>query len=139
ELRAFMAECDRLGTSEEAIERAEKKGFDTGLKVRHPLDSSRTLPLYVANFVLYEYGTGAIFGCAAHDQRDLDVPRRYAPPVRPVVQREVVDGETYQIDDQARAEDGRVINAGFLEGRSVPEAERAIVQKLEQMVAGAAT
>ncbi|WP_116133583.1 leucine--tRNA ligase [Tropicimonas sp. IMCC34043] len=77
ELAAFCAECRRMGTSEEELETAEKKGFDTGLKVRHPFDPDWELPVHVANFILMDYGTGAIFGCPAHDQRDLDFARKY--------------------------------------------------------------
>ncbi|MEM0947781.1 MAG: leucine--tRNA ligase [Pseudomonadota bacterium] len=81
DLAAFNAECRRTGTSEEDLERAEKRGFDTGLTVRHPLDPSWELPVWVANFILMDYGTGAIFGCPAHDQRDLDFCRKYDLPV----------------------------------------------------------
>ncbi|WP_101067255.1 leucine--tRNA ligase [Roseovarius salinarum] len=80
-LAAFNAECRRMGTSEEELEKAEKKGHDTGLRVRHPFDDSWELPVYVANFILMDYGTGAIFGCPAHDQRDLDFARKYGLPV----------------------------------------------------------
>ncbi len=78
---AFRAECSKGGTTEEALETAEKLGFDTGLRVRHPLDPSWELPVYIANFILMDYGTGAIFGCPAHDQRDLDFARKYGLPV----------------------------------------------------------
>ncbi|WP_281980896.1 leucine--tRNA ligase [Thalassorhabdomicrobium marinisediminis] len=81
ELAAFNAECRKGGTTEEALEKAEKKGFDTGLRVRHPFDTSWELPVYVANFILMDYGTGAIFGVPAHDQRDLDFARKYDLPV----------------------------------------------------------
>ncbi|MEM9342462.1 MAG: leucine--tRNA ligase [Pseudomonadota bacterium] len=81
DLAAFNADCRKTGTSAEELERAEKKGFDTGLKVRHPLDPSWELPVWVANFILMDYGTGAIFGCPAHDQRDLDFCRKYGLPV----------------------------------------------------------
>jgi leucyl-tRNA synthetase len=81
ELAAFNAECRKGGTTEEALEKAEKRGFDTGLRVRHPFDTAWELPVYVANFILMEYGTGAIFGCPAHDQRDLDFARKYGLPV----------------------------------------------------------
>jgi len=77
----FVAECRRTGTSEEAIETAEKRGLDTGLTVRHPLDPDWHLPVWIANFILMDYGTGAIFGCPAHDQRDLDFARKYGLPV----------------------------------------------------------
>ena len=78
---AFLAECRALGTSEEEIETAEKKGYDTGIKVKHPFDPAWELPVYIANFILMDYGTGAIFGCPAHDQRDLDFARKYGLPV----------------------------------------------------------
>jgi len=81
ELAAFTAECRHMGTSEEALETAEKRGFDTGLRVRHPLDPEWELPVWIANFILMDYGTGAIFGCPAHDQRDLDFCRKYDLPV----------------------------------------------------------
>ena len=83
-LAAFVAECRRGGTSAEAIETAEKMGFDTGVRVKHPLDPNWELPVYIANFILMEYGTGAIFGCPAHDQRDFDFATKYGLPIPPV-------------------------------------------------------
>ncbi|MWD28535.1 leucine--tRNA ligase [Aquicoccus sp. SCR17] len=79
----FNAECRRMGTSEEEMEKAEKRGFDTGIRVRHPFDTSWELPVYIANFILMDYGTGAIFGCPAHDPRDLEFARKYDLPVIP--------------------------------------------------------
>ena len=76
----FVAECRKIGTTEEALEKAEKRGFDTGITVRHPFDNAWELPVYIANFILMDYGTGAIFGCPAHDQRDLDFARKYGLP-----------------------------------------------------------
>ncbi len=81
---AFVAECRRIGTSEEAMEKAEKKGLDTGIRVRHPFDNAWELPVYIANFILMDYGTGAIFGCPAHDQRDFDFATKYDLPIPPV-------------------------------------------------------
>ena len=81
DLATFNAECRKGGTTEEALEKAEKMGFDTGLRVRHPFDTAWELPVYIANFILMDYGTGAIFGCPAHDQRDLDFARKYDLPV----------------------------------------------------------
>ncbi|OCW57355.1 leucine--tRNA ligase [Hoeflea olei] len=81
ELAAFNADCRRIGTSEEALEKAEKRGFDTGLRVKHPTED-RELPVWIGNFVLMSYGTGAVFGCPAHDQRDLDFARKYGLPVQ---------------------------------------------------------
>ncbi|EPX79591.1 leucine--tRNA ligase [Salipiger mucosus] len=84
EVADFVAECRRMGTSEEELEKAEKRGFDTGLTVRHPFDTSWELPVYIANFILMDYGTGAIFGCPAHDERDIEFARKYDLPVRSV-------------------------------------------------------
>jgi leucyl-tRNA synthetase len=81
EIAAFVAECRRIGTSEEALEKAEKKGMDTGIRVRHPFDAAWELPVYIANFILMDYGTGAIFGCPAHDQRDFEFATRYRLPI----------------------------------------------------------
>ena len=77
DVAAFNAECRKIGTTEEALEKAEKRGFDTGIRVRHPFDNEWELPVYIANFILMDYGTGAIFGCPAHDQRDLDFANKY--------------------------------------------------------------
>jgi leucyl-tRNA synthetase len=132
ELTEFIAECNRLGTSEAAIETAEKKGFDTGIKVQHPLTPGTTLPLYVANFVLMEYGTGAIFGCPAHDQRDLDFARKYDLPVVPVVAPDGTDAETLQISNEAYVGEGRHINSGFLDGLDIAEAKRVVAERLEK-------
>ena len=97
---AFIEECRRIGTSVAAIETAEKKGYDTGLSVRHPFDPDWRLPVYVANFVLMDYGTGAIFGCPAHDQRDLDFVSAYGLGVTPVVCPPGVDPATFTIDTE---------------------------------------
>ena len=112
ELQAFIRECQQIGTSEEAIERAEKKGFDTGIKAKHPFED-RLLPVYVANFVLMDYGTGAIFGCAAHDQRDLDFARKYDLLVRPVVLPAGADPDAFEVGDEAYIGDGSIFNSGF--------------------------
>ncbi|MEX2642178.1 MAG: leucine--tRNA ligase, partial [Acetobacterales bacterium] len=130
-IAAFVAECNRMGTSEAVIEAAEKKGVDTGLRVKHPLVEGHTLPVYVANFVLMEYGTGAIFACPAHDQRDLEFARRYGLPVIPVVCPPAADAATFAIADEAWTGDGRLINSDFLDGLSVPEAKSAAIDRLE--------
>ena len=135
-LRDFIAECDRLGTSEEAIETAEKRGYDTGLKVRHPLVPDWEMPLYVANFVLIEYGTGAIFGCPAHDQRDLEFARKYGLDVLPVVLPPDGDPATFVVGDEAYVGDGAIYNSDFLDGLAVPEAKRAVIARLAELGAG---
>jgi len=125
---AFIADCQRTGTAEAEIEKAEKRGHDTGLKALHPLAPGKELPIYIANFVLMEYGTGAIFGCPAHDQRDLDFARKYRLPVIAVVS---ADGKTPEIGDVAYVEDGRLVNSGFLDGLSVADAKRKVAERIE--------
>ena len=132
ELQAFIRECQRTGTGEEAIERAEKKGFDTGVQARHPFED-RLLPVYVANFILMDYGTGAIFGCAGHDQRDLDFARKYDLFVLPVVMPRGEDAGTFAIADEAYLGDGVIINSGFLNGLGVEEAGDAAIGRLESL------
>ena len=131
ELQGFIEECRRLGTAQAAIDTAEKLGFDTGLKVRHPLDPSWLLPVYVANFVLMDYGTGAVFGCPAHDQRDLDFANKYGLGNTPVVCPEGQDPATFTITDTAYDGDGRMINSGFLDGMSTDAAFAAVADRLE--------
>ncbi|WP_126975132.1 leucine--tRNA ligase [Frigidibacter oleivorans] len=84
EIAEFVADCRRIGTSEEALEKAEKRGMDTGIRVRHPFDTAWELPVYIANFILMDYGTGAIFGCPAHDARDFEFATKYGLPINPV-------------------------------------------------------
>jgi leucyl-tRNA synthetase len=127
-LTAFVEECHRMGTATEAIDKAEKKGFETGLRVRHPVKPGETLPVYVANFVLMEYGTGAIFGCPAHDQRDLDFARKYDLPVIPVILPEGADPSTFTIGEEAYVGPGRAYNSGFLDGLEVEAAKQRIAE-----------
>ncbi|MDE2007050.1 MAG: leucine--tRNA ligase, partial [Rhodospirillales bacterium] len=129
---AFIAECRRMGTSEAAIETAEKHGFDTGLQVRHPFLKDATFPVWIANFVLMEYGTGAIFGCPAHDQRDLDFARKYGLPVPPVVLPPDVDPAGFAIGTDAYVGPGRAFNSDFLDGLDVDAAKRAAIAALER-------
>jgi leucyl-tRNA synthetase len=136
ELTEFIAECDRIGTSEEAIETAEKQGYDTGLEALHPFIEGHRLPIYVANFVLMEYGTGAIFGCPAHDQRDLDFARKYGLAVPPVVLPPDADGATFEIGDTAYTGDGTLFNSEFLDGFAVPDAIAAAIARLEKQAEG---
>jgi len=135
-LTAFVEDCNRLGTSEEALEKAEKKGYATGLYARHPFIEGRLLPVFVANFVLMDYGTGAIFGCPAHDQRDLDFARKYELPVRPVVIPRDADATRFAVADTAFTQDGILANSGFLDGLDVPSAKAAAIAKLVSMGLG---
>ncbi len=90
-LAEFVAECRRIGTSEEALEKADKRGLDTGIRVLHPFDNAVQLPVYIANFILMDYGTGAIFGCPAHDARDFEFATKYGLPIPPVFVAEGAD------------------------------------------------
>ncbi|MFQ5954162.1 MAG: leucine--tRNA ligase [Kiloniellales bacterium] len=139
ELARFIDECHRLGTSEEAIERAEKTGFDTGLAVLHPFREGLRLPVYVANFVLMTYGTGAVFGCPGHDQRDLEFARRYGLDVVPVVCPPDTSPADFQIGDQAYLGDGTLINSDFLDGRDVEAAKQAVADRMEAAGSGQRT
>jgi leucyl-tRNA synthetase len=134
ELARFIEECRRAGTALANLETAEKKGFDTGLRVVHPFDAARTLPVYVANFVLMNYGTGAIFGCPAHDQRDLDFARAYNLDVRLVVCPVGEDPETYTIGETAYDGDGVLVNSDFLDGLTVSAAKEESARRLERRV-----
>ena len=133
-LEAFIAECGRTGTGEAAIETAEKKGYDTGHRVRHPFMADKTLPVYVANFVLMEYGTGTIFGCPAHDQRDLEFARKYGLDVIAVVAPG--GSENFSVGNEAYIDDGILINSDFLNGLGVEEAKSAVIERLETDGAG---
>ena len=137
-LADFITECNSQGTGEQFIETAEKRGVDTGLRVAHPLDAARVLPVYIANFVLMEYGTGAIFGCPAHDQRDLEFARRYALPVLPVVCPPDQAAAAFSIGTEAYSGDGRLINSEFLDGLDVESAKNLVIEKLGALGAGQA-
>ena len=131
QVAAFLDECQHMGTSAAVIEAAEKKGIETGLRVKHPFEEGKTLPVYVANFILMEYGTGAIFGCPAHDQRDLDFARKFGLPVKPVV-RPRDAGDDFQVGLEAFTGDGVIVNSDFLSGLSIDEAKDAVATRLER-------
>ena len=130
DLAAFCDECRRAGTSVADLETAEKLGFDTGIKAKHPFDPDWELPVYVANFVLMDYGTGAIFGCPSGDQRDLDFARKYDLPVVPVVAPADADPATFEIADEAYVDDGVMINSKFLDGMTTDAAFDAVADRL---------
>ena len=130
-LAAFIAECKKIGTAQEAIEKAEKLGFDTGIRAIHPFDPDWRLPVYVANFILMDYGTGAIFGCPAHDQRDLDFVNKYRLGNVPVVCPPGQDPKTFVITDVAFDGDGTMINSRFLDGMTIDEAKEEVARRLE--------
>src|SRR5262249_51130146 len=135
-LAAFIAECKRTGVAQEVIDKAEKLGFDTGIKALHPFDASWRLPVYVANFILMEYGTGAIFGCPAPDRRSLDFVNRYGLGNTPVVCSPDVDPKTFIITDTAYDGDGRMINSRFLDGMTIAAAKEEVARRLETETRG---
>ncbi|MFY9768990.1 MAG: leucine--tRNA ligase, partial [Xanthobacteraceae bacterium] len=130
-LAEFIAQCKHRGTAQAEIETAEKLGFDTGIRARHPFDVAWQLPVYVANFIVMEYGTGAIFGCPAHDQRDLDFVNKYGLGNVPVVCPPDVDPKTFVITDTAYDGDGTMINSRFLDGMTSAQAKEEVARRLE--------
>ncbi len=135
-LKDFIAACKRTGTAQELIDKAEKLGFDTGIRAIHPFDPAWKLPVYVANFILMEYGTGAIFGCPAHDQRDLDFVNKYGLGNTPVVCPPGQDPKTYRITDTAYDGDGTMINSRFLDGLTPAAAREEVARRLERETRG---
>ncbi|WP_116237290.1 leucine--tRNA ligase [Parasphingopyxis lamellibrachiae] len=129
--QAFIAQCQAGGTSAADIESAEKLGFDTGITAAHPFQPEWELPVYIANFVLMDYGTGAVFGVPAHDQRDLDFARKYGLPVR----RVVADGDETASDfegDEAWSGEGALVNSRFLDGMDIEDAKAAVISRAEE-------
>jgi len=135
-LAAFITACKQMGTAQAEIDTAEKLGFDTGIKALHPFDANWKLPVYVANFILMEYGTGAIFGCPAHDQRDLDFVNKYGLGNTPVVCPQGQDPKTFVITNIAYDGDGRMINSHFLDGMGIDEAKEEVAKRLERETCG---
>ncbi len=127
---AFIARCKQGGTTAAELDTQEKLGFATGLSVRHPFDPAWELPVYIANFVLMEYGTGAVFGVPAHDQRDLDFARKYDLPVKRVVSEGAEDAPVF-IGDTAWTGVGTICNSHFLDGMDVEDAKRTVIARAE--------
>lgn len=125
----FTAKCRAGGTSQADIEQAEKIGWDTGLKASHPFDG-REVPVWIANFILSEYGTGAIFGCPAHDQRDLDFARKYDLPVVAVVRPDGA-GDDFAVENEAYVGPGALFHSDFLDGMSIEDGKAAAIQRIE--------
>ncbi len=124
----FREQCNKTGTTEEAIANAEKIGFKTNLYVKHPFIKNKNLPVYFANFVLMDYGTGAIFGCPAHDQRDFDFAKKYKLEILKVVS----DGKNSSNLSEAFTGEGKIINSDFLNNLNVAEAKKKIIKIIEE-------
>ncbi len=128
---AFIEECRKGAATEAEIETAEKKGYDTGLKVKHPFDPTWELPVWIANFILMDYGTGAIFACPAHDQRDLDFCRKYGLPVKPVVLPPGEDPATFDVGTEAYTGPGTIYHSQFLDGLDIEAAKAEAIARIE--------
>ena len=133
---AFIEACRKGGASEAEMETAEKIGFDTGLTVVHPFDPGWRLPVWIANFILMDYGTGAIFACPAHDQRDLDFARKYGLPVKPVVLPQSEDPAAYTIATEAYTGPGTLFDSDFLDGMAIEPAKAAAIVRMEALGRG---
>jgi len=133
---SFKSECSKMGTTEEALANAEKIGFDTNLFVLHPFTKETKLPVYIANFVLMDYGTGAIFGCPAHDQRDLDFANKYKLKVLPVVKPKDIPANKFEITKEAFTEDGILFNSDFLNNLTVNEAVEKVINIISEKKIG---
>ena len=129
DFQKFKDECDKTGTTEEALANAEKIGYETGLNVFHPF-SNKKIPVYFANFVLMDYGTGAVFGCPGHDQRDFDFAIKYNLSITRVVMGEKINGESDALLE-AYVGDGVMVNSEFLNGLSVTKAKEKIISVIE--------
>jgi leucyl-tRNA synthetase len=138
-LQRFVAECRKTGTSAAELETAEKVGYKLPLLARHPLIAGKTLPVYAANFVLMEYGTGAIFGCPGHDERDHEFATKYGLPIIPVVMPKDADPARFSVADEAYVEDGVLINSDFLNGLEVEAAKARVIARLEEIGVGKGT
>ncbi len=138
-LQRFIEECRKTGTAAAEIETAEKQGYKLPLLARHPLIPGKTMPVYAANFVLMEYGTGAIFGCPGHDERDHEFARKYGLPIIPVVMPKDADPSKFSVAEAAFVEDGIIINSDFLNGLEVEEAKAKVIARLEKMAVGKGT
>jgi len=129
----FKKECNKSGTTEEALANAEKLGFKTNLSVEHPFIKDKELPVYFANFVLMDYGTGAIFGCPAHDQRDFDFAKKYKLEIKRVISpNNSDDGEI----KEAFTGNGKLINSSFLDTLDISSAKKKIIDKIEEQQIG---
>ena len=130
-LAAFCDECRRMGTSAAELETAEKLGYDTGIRAVHPFDPTWEVPVYVANFILMDYGTGAIFGCPSGDQRDFDFATKYGLPIPPVIMPPGADAASFKLDGAPYVDDGVMINSRFLDGMTTDAAFDEVARRLE--------
>ncbi len=138
-LQRFIAECRKTGTAAAEVETAEKQGYRLPLLARHPLVPGKTVVVYAANFVLMEYGTGAIFGCPGHDERDHEFATKYSLPILPVVMPKDADPKSFSVAEVPFVEDGVIVNSDFLDGLGVDDAKARVIARLEEMGVGKGT
>ena len=136
DFKSFKKECSKVGTTEEALANAEKIGYKTSYFVKHPFIKDKEIPVFVANFVLMDYGTGAIFGCPAHDQRDLDFAKKYKIEVIEVVAENVKKRKDFKKLNEAYTGEGILVNSSFLDGLKVEEAKNKIINEIENKSIG---
>ena len=134
DFKKFQNECSKIGTTEEALANADKLGYDTKLFALHPFIKNKKLPIFVANFVLMDYGNGAIFGCPAHDQRDFDFAKKYSLPILKVVSDKKESGKDEM--KEAFTGTGKIVNSDFLNGLEVEEAKKMIINKIQERKIG---
>jgi len=132
----FKKECLKTGTTEESLAGVEKKGYNTGLFVQHPFIENKKIPVFAANFVLMDYGTGAVFGCPAHDQRDLDFAKKYNLEITEVVAENTKLRKKFSELNEAYTSDGVMINSDFLNGLNIASAQKKIIETIEEKQIG---
>ena len=132
----FKDDCYKTGNTEESLAKTEKIGYKTSFEAEHPFIKDKKIPVYVANFVLMEYGTGAIFGCPGHDQRDLDFANKYNLAVIPVILPKDKTQKEFKVSDEAYVGDGQIINSDFLNGLKIEEGKIEVIRRLEKMEQG---
>ena len=134
--KVFKEECLKVGTTEEALAVAEKNGYDTCIKANHPFIEGKKIPIFAANFVLMDYGTGAIFGCPAHDQRDLDFAKKYNLEIIEVVAEDKDQPKNFNEIAEAFTSEGVIINSDFLNGLNIDQAKAKIIEAIEKKKIG---
>ena len=132
----FKDDCYKTGNTEESLAKTEKIGYKTSFEAEHPFIKDKKIPVYVANFVLMEYGTGAIFGCPGHDQRDLDFANKYNLAVIPVILPKDKTQKEFKVSEEAYVGEGQIINSDFLNGLKIEEGKIEVIKRLEKIEQG---
>jgi len=136
QIKKFIKKHQSINFTEEALAKAEKEGLKIKYHIKHPLIEGKFIPLYIANFILMDYGSGAIYGCPAHDQRDLDFANKYNIEIIPVICPEELDKQNFSITDEAYVGEGKIINSDYLNNLSISEAQIKVIDILEKKKIG---